>query len=305
MSVVEIAPRIHRIDSRMNTRRLSQWLIVGDQAALLFDTGISGTVRDHVAPALAELDLDPARLTDVVISHADVDHYGGNAEIRELAPQARLRAHRLDRPLIESWARIAGERYGWYRDHGLDYPPPAWDWLETAAGADVRLDGEVEPGESIDLGGVALEVLYLPGHSRGHIGLIDRAGETAIIADAVMGLGFETVEGAPAGPPPYVDLDAYRRTIEAVRTLGAARLGTAHFPLFEGAEIDRFCNLSRELTDRIEAAIDEQPPPEGDPVAALLAPVARSLGGYPEMEVELARSIGAHLEARRALTSTA
>jgi glyoxylase-like metal-dependent hydrolase (beta-lactamase superfamily II) len=300
---IEIAPRIHRIDSRMNTRLLSQWLVVGDDATLLFDTGIAGTVREHVEPALAELGIAPARLAEVVISHADVDHYGGNAEIRALASGARLRAHRLDRPLIESWALIAAERYGWYRRHQLDYPPEAWEWLEAAAGVPVELDEALEPGESIDLGGIALEVLHLPGHSRGHLGLVDRAGATAIIADAVMGFGFETLEGCRAGPPPYLDLETYRETIEVVRELGVERLGTAHFPLFEGAAIGRFCDRSRELTDRIERAIDRQPALDGDPVAALLDPVARALGGYPEMEVELARSIGAHLELRRALTS--
>ena len=31
--------------------------------------------------ALAELGRTPAEITDVVISHADVDHYGGNSEV--------------------------------------------------------------------------------------------------------------------------------------------------------------------------------------------------------------------------------
>ena len=70
--------------------------------------------------------------------------------------------------------------------------------------------------------------------------------------------------------------------------------GTAHFPTMEGEAMGEFLDRSRRLTDKVESA----PTIEGDPVAALLGPVAARLGGYPEMDVELARSIGAHLEAR-------
>ena len=113
-----------------------------------------------------------------------------------------------------------------------------------------------------------------------------------------MGWGFNRHDGGRAGPPPYVDLAAYRETIETIRGLGAERLGTAHFPTMEGESIGEFLDLSRRLTDEVEAAVEAAPPLDGDPVAALLGPVAERLGGYPEMEVELARSIGAHLEAR-------
>lgn len=121
---------------------------------------------------------------------------------------------------------------------------------------------------------------------------------SALIADAAMGWGFDRHDGGRAGPPPYVDVAAYRQTIETIRDLGAARLGTAHFPTMEGEGIGEFLDRSRRLTDEIGAEIESAPAPGGDPVAALLDSVAARLGGYPEMEVELARSIGAHLEAR-------
>jgi glyoxylase-like metal-dependent hydrolase (beta-lactamase superfamily II) len=297
MTASEVAPRIYRIDSIMGTRLLSQWLVRGDDAALLWDTGIAGTVRQTVAPALAQIGVAPEELREVIVSHADVDHYGAVAELRELFGEARLRAHELDRPLIESWDRIAAERYGWYRGHGLDYPPEVWDWLREAAGADTELDDTVEADERIELGGIAVEVLHLPGHSLGHLGLFEPAGGTALIADAAMGWGFDRHDGGRAGPPPYVDVAAYRQTIETIRDLDAARLGTAHFPTMEDEAIGEFLDRSRRLTYEVEAEIEATPAPGGDPVAALLGPVAARLGGYPEMEVELARSVGAHLEA--------
>ena len=62
---------------------------------------------------------------------------------------------------------IARERYGWYRGHGLDYDEGTWQWLEQAAGPDTPLDGTVADGETIDLGGIAVEIVALPGHSPG------------------------------------------------------------------------------------------------------------------------------------------
>jgi glyoxylase-like metal-dependent hydrolase (beta-lactamase superfamily II) len=295
VSLTTIGERIHRIDSELGTRRLQQWVVTGDDGALLIDTGIAGTVTGAVAPALDELGIGIGGLTDVIITHADVDHYGGDGELRALRPDLALRAHPLDRPLIESWERIAAERYGWYDRHGIGYDEETWAWLRDAAGADTALDGTVADGERIDLGGIELEVLHLPGHSLGHLGLFEPAGRTAIVSDAVMGYGFNDRRGGRAGPPPYVDLDAYRATIERIRDLGAARLGTAHFPLMEGEEIGDFLDLRRRFTDDLERAIEETGG-SAMPMPELLATAAAELGGYPEMEVELARSIGAHLE---------
>ena len=115
MAVVQVSPGIHRIESAMGSRLLSEWLVAGRDGAALVDSGIAGAVTEHVVPALHEVGLPPDALAHVVITHADVDHYGGNAELRALAPAARLSAHERDRPVIESWELIASKRYGWYR----------------------------------------------------------------------------------------------------------------------------------------------------------------------------------------------
>lgn len=297
MTPLEVAPRIYGIQSLLGDRRLTQWLVVGDDGVLLSDTGVGGTVTEHIAPALAALGIDGERITEVVISHADVDHYGGNAELRERARNAAIRAHRADRPLIESWARIARERYGWYRGHGLDYDEATWRWLEASAGPDTPLDGDVVSGEWIELGHVGVEVLHLPGHSLGHVGLYEPATGTAIIGDAAMGYGFETAGGERAGPPPYVDLEAYRATLARLLELAPARLATTHYPVLEGEEVTRFLELSRRFTDDVEHAIERASVDRPKGPGALLSPVAAALGGYPQTEHELARSIGAHLAA--------
>ena len=101
-------------------------------------------------------------------SHADVDHYGGNAAIKQAAPGALFLAHELDVRWIESKEAIMRERYGWYAEHGLDYEPDVVAWLRDAIGPDTPVDVHLCAGERIRLGPrLTLEVLHLPGHTRG------------------------------------------------------------------------------------------------------------------------------------------
>src|SRR5436309_58469 len=57
--IEEVQPRIYRIPSVLGPRRFAQWLVAGDERLLLVDSGIDGTIAEHVAPALAELGRRP------------------------------------------------------------------------------------------------------------------------------------------------------------------------------------------------------------------------------------------------------
>lgn len=296
MAVEQVADGVFKIPSILGVRRFAQWLVVGDEV-MLVDTGIDGTIGEHVLPALAELGIAPERITQAVISHADVDHYGGDAEVRAHMPNARIRASAPDRRLLEEWDVIGRERYGWYRQHGLDYDPATFEWLRTAAGPDTPIDGEVVDGEVIDLGGVAVEIMALPGHSAGHVGVYEPASQTAIVMDAVLERGLYDVDGTLISPPPYVTVAGYRGSIARLRELDPERLGTSHYPATEGAAaVAAFLDASASFIDDLEACVlatlDETP----RPLAEFWARADATIGPFSEMAVELARSVGAHLE---------
>jgi glyoxylase-like metal-dependent hydrolase (beta-lactamase superfamily II) len=297
MTIEEVQPRIYKVPSILGPRRFAQWLVVGDESLLLVDSGIDGTIAEHVTPALAELGRSPAEITEVVISHADVDHYGGDGELRRVAPNARIRSSAADRPWIESWAVIARERYGWYRGHGLDYDEGTWQWLENAAGPDTSLDGTVADGETLDLGGIVVEVVALPGHSPGHIGIVHHESRTAIVMDAVLERGLYTTSDELISPPPYASVTDYRATIERLRALGPARLGTSHYAPTEGsAAVAAFLNASASFVDDLDAAVNGELGPEPRPLEHYWHAANAAVGPFSEMAVELARSVGAHLD---------
>jgi glyoxylase-like metal-dependent hydrolase (beta-lactamase superfamily II) len=308
MAIEHVQPRIYKIPSILGPRRFAQWLVVGDARMLLVDSGIDGTIAEHVTPALAELGRSPADITDVVVSHADVDHYGGNGELRRVSPQAQIRSSAEDRPWIESWAVIAHERYGWYRNHGLDYDEATWQWLQHAAGPDTPLDGTVAAGETLDLGGISVEILALPGHSPGHLGVAHHESRTLIVMDAVLERGLYTTSDELISPPPYASVDAYRGTIDRLRELQPARLGTSHYAQIEGdTAVTAFLDASAAFVDDLDAAVTAELSAEPRPLEHFWRAADEAVGPFSEMAVELARSVGAHLdhgvEQGRAVTS--
>jgi glyoxylase-like metal-dependent hydrolase (beta-lactamase superfamily II) len=297
MAIEEVQPRIYRIPSVLGPRRFAQWLVVGDERLLLIDSGVDGTIEEHVTPALRELGRSPADITDVVVTHADVDHYGGNGELRRAAPQARIRSSAEDRPWIESWSVISRDRYGWYRAHRIDYDDATWEWLERAAGPDTPLDGTVTDGERIALGGISVEILALPGHSPGHVGVAHHDSGTMIVMDAVLERGLYTISDELISPPPYSSVEAYRRTIERLRSLRPVRLGTSHYAPIEGeSAVTAFLGESAAFVDDLDAAVGAELTAEPRPLEHFWRAADAAVGPFSEMAVELARSVGAHLD---------
>ena len=288
---MEVAPGIHRIESVLGPRPFSQYLLV-DERSLLVDTGVKETPAEVILPFLDGLQPDL-----VLNSHADVDHYGGNAAIREAAPETLFLAHARDVPWIESAEAIMRERYGWYAGYGLGYPPEVFAWLRDAIGPDMPIDVHLRGGERIRLGPrLTVDVLNLPGHSPGHIGLWDPASSTAIVIDSVMGRGLLDMDGNVIHPPPYFDVADYLGTARALQDLRPARLLTAHYDVIEGEDVDRFLADTIAFVEDagmiVETALaeaDELTLPE------VLELGDQQLGPFTSMANELAGSLRAHL----------
>ena len=299
MQTVEVAPGIHRIESILGPRPFAQYLLRGERA-LLVDTGIVSTPDEVILPAFASLGLDPADLDFVLISHADVDHFGGNARIRAAAPRAIFCAHAADAPWIGDRERILRERYGWYADHGAaaDYDVATKDWLRDAMGPNVPVDLHLAGGERFRLGPhLTVEVLPLPGHSNGHLGLWDPASKTAIVIDAVLGAGLLDMDGTVIHPPPYFDAAVYGSTIQLLRDLAPARLLTAHYAVIEGEAVDRFLTESATFIDRTRSAVTAAVAEEEEvTLGTLLARLSPTLGPFTSMPNELGGPIRAHLD---------
>nr|MDJ0911665.1 MBL fold metallo-hydrolase [Woeseiaceae bacterium] len=147
------------------------FLIVGDERALLFDTGLGiGDIRS-VAERLTDLDIV------VLNSHSHYDHIGGNHQFEEVLS--------LDNPYTIS--RAAGSD----AEAVAEFIGPGWVWQPLPTGFDPAsfrsepydITGFVAEGSVIDLGGRQLEVLETPGHAPDALCLFDRENGMLFVGD--------------------------------------------------------------------------------------------------------------------------
>ncbi len=111
---------------------------------------------------LRQMGLRPADVTDVVLTHLDLDHAGGLADF----PRARVHvlAPELDRYADGSpTAMLARARFA----HGVRWVPH-----RTGQG---RWEGF--PAARLPIAGVEVRLVALPGHTPGHAGVAVRTGE--------------------------------------------------------------------------------------------------------------------------------
>ena len=294
MTIDEVAPGIHRIESDLGPRFMAQYVLAGAERALLVDTGLADTPDAVLAPALGSLGLEPDM---ILISHADLDHCGGNRRIHELYPRALLACHELDRRWIESNTAMLAENYLWHAPYGIDQPDEAGrEEMLAQLGGDAPIDIGLRGGEIVRLArGKRFNVLHLPGHTLGHLGLWDRDSRVAIIIDAALSDGIYDRAGNRLIPPRYYDAAAYRETIQRIRALEPQLLLTAHYqPMDEGAARE-FCERSLTHVDAVEAIVREAYAQGETSLRGLTERVIARLGPYPEFSTEIAAGVRSHL----------
>jgi glyoxylase-like metal-dependent hydrolase (beta-lactamase superfamily II) len=249
---IELYPGVIQIQSLFGGRNLFQYLFSGERL-LLIDSGVASTPEQTILPAIENLGKDPSRLTMVITTHPDMDHQGGNAALQHSAPQAIFACGEADRELVQDPHELYRRRYNYLRGSdglGFEEEPPA------SAGTHCRVDVGFRGGERLALSdGWALEVLHLPGHSHGHLGLYDPQHKAAFVSDAVHGRGCPKADGSMAIPVTYYYIETYLSTIRHLENLKLAALYTGHWPIMRGEEIADFLSDSRSTVQQLEARI--------------------------------------------------
>jgi glyoxylase-like metal-dependent hydrolase (beta-lactamase superfamily II) len=293
-----VAPGIHRIEFPFAGRLACCYVLDGEQA-LVVDTGIAGTPAEHILPYLESARIDPERIRYVLASHADFDHTGGNGPLLEAAPNALLLCHELDRPMIEDADRLFHDRYDEFQEaHGIAESEDTLAWVRENA-RHVPVDVVLAGGERLRLGpDHVVEVVHTPGHSRGHLSVIDRRNSAAVIADATLSDGIPLLDGAPGVPPTYRFVDTYLATTALLEQTGTDLLLTTHYPVMRGDEARSFLAGSRAYVERVDGVLRELLREAGAlSTGELIAAAGPRLGEWPEASYgQLVFPFAGHLE---------
>ena len=207
------------------------YLVIGDQRAALIDTGIGiGNIRTLVE-TLTHLPVS------VITTHVHWDHIGGH--------------HLFDRHYVHQ------DDVDWFK-HGLPLPievirnnvlksvdpVPRGFQIEDYHLFTGTPTGVLSGGERIDLGNRYLDVLHTPGHSPGHICILDHDRKYAFTGDLVY-------EGTLYAFYPSTDPVAYRDSVH--RLCGEAKdyrvLPSHHNLNLPGDFLTRVCTAFDQLEE--------------------------------------------------------
>ena len=185
-----------------------------------------GSTLETVLAGVREAGFDPAKLTSVLVTHIHLDHagaagtlarrYGAEVYVHENGAGHLIEPARL----LSSAARIYGEQ--------LD---TLWGEMEPLPQALVR---PVRDGDTVEILGHRIGVLYTPGHASHHVSYV--LNKTRMFTGDAAGIrlpGAATVR--PALPPPEIDLETWRRSVQAMLQVEPEELLLTHFGPVEDA----------------------------------------------------------------------
>ncbi len=169
--VYEVSDGVFGIYEDGQSEEVISYLIVGDDSALLFDTGIGVGDISNVVTQLTELPVA------VLNSHTHYDHVGGNHFFSKIygVDSAYSLQNSKGRDNADI-ARFLGEGWVWK-------PLPAGTTVSNYESKPFVISDFVEDGEIIDLGGKQLEVILVPGHAPDALVLLDRDSRLLFMGD--------------------------------------------------------------------------------------------------------------------------
>ena len=280
---------VHPIAAPWGRFALYSFLIDAPELAIV-DAGVTASA----AGIPAELERLGRRIEDVrwiLLTHGHIDHVGGAHALWEATGRrAEVVISQADAPFLRSRRAHVVEALAL---RGAYVDAAALETRKTAEALDA-ISGELEPtrtvedGDVLDLGGVEVRVVAVPGHTQGAVAYV--VDGHVFVGDAVQGYG------AASGFPGYEDPDAYRASLERIRGLEPRHLYLGHpyrradgtpFPVdldATGAREALAASLDREA--QVRAAITTIAPAESTSPYSPFEQVAHDLGytGDPALE---------------------
>ena len=180
-----------------------------------------------------------ADVTTILLTHIHLDHAGAAGTILRRYPEIEVVVHeRGARHMIAPERLVESARRLWGAD--MDR---LWGEVIPVPERNLRI---VSGGEQITAGGRAFDIAYTPGHASHHVSYFDAASRMVFVGDTA-GVCIDGGYVLPPTPPPDIDLELWRASIERIERWRPGSLFMTHF----GAVSDVRPHLAQ-LLDHLE-----------------------------------------------------
>jgi glyoxylase-like metal-dependent hydrolase (beta-lactamase superfamily II) len=196
---------------------VNAFLVAEDDGLTLVDTAVPRSAKAILAAA----ERAGAPIVRIALTHAHGDHIGSLDALAAALPAAEVIISARDARLLA-------------KDKSLDPDEPQVKLRGGLPGARTRPTRTVQAGDRIG----SLEVIAAPGHTPGHVALLDTRDRTLLCADAFTTLGGVETTARTSWPFPFAAMATWHRptALESARRLlelNPARLAPGHGPVVE------------------------------------------------------------------------
>ncbi len=226
----EIAPGLLQIDHVFKGAPgiIASWLMTDSDDLTLIEAGPASTV-DTLWSAIEGAGYDPRRIARVLVTHIHLDHAGAAGVLASRIPGARVHVHPKGAPHLIDPSRLLASAE---RIYGALMKPLWGDILPVPEGQVVVL----EPDEAVRTGAGVLRAIDTPGHAAHHYAFHHEESGAVFTGD-VAGIRLDAARYIrPPTPPPELDPDRWRSSIERLRSLEPRRLYLTHFGAVDDVE---------------------------------------------------------------------
>lgn len=255
-------------------------ILTGDGGAIAVDAGLDKETGRMLRRALDEAGL---RLRAIINTHHHADHIGGNDYLVRNLPGIAVYAPRLEAPFIEN--PLLEPIY-----LALGASPPAALRTKWLMAKGVPVDHLID-GNAVDIAGVTLEIIALPGHSLGQIGVVFDG--VCFAADGFFGPDVLAKHGIPYAH----DVAAQIASIERLAARDERFFLPGHGTLTLREDLEATLRANRQAIERATHAVRDALIEPGDTLTVARR-VQQALGltitGLPQYAIFVS-AVAAHL----------
>lgn len=231
---------INSID--LNFRNVKQsigaYLVETSVGPVLIESGPAAT-WDHLVAGLKQHQYTPSDIKHVLLTHIHFDHAGAAWKFAALG--AKIYVHPKGLPHLENPEKLWNSAKLIYGDQ----MEVLWGTME---GISVENLVGVDQGDVIQIGNTSFITHYTPGHAVHHNAY--QMGDYIFTGD-VAGVKIGPGPIVPPCPPPDINIELWKSSIEKIRNLKPKGLFLTHFELHTNVE-----ELLNELIEELDAWVN-------------------------------------------------